>query len=284
MHVSVDGARIFFDVEGAKLVPEGPVMVERPTILLLHGGPGFDHSGFKPSFGAHLADLAQVVYVDHRGNGRSGGWDQRDRFTLEQWGDDIVGFCEALGIEHPVVWGWSFGGMVAQAYAARHPGHASKLVLQSTGARCDVERIAEGFRRVAGEAAAQAARRFWSVDATPEDGMAYFEHCLPRYSPTPTDPLEFGRAVINLEMIANLPGLKEFDLLDQLPAITAPTLVFVGDVDPVMPVEAAEEIVEHLTGSPSVELVRIPGAGHDAHRDAPEPVWRAARAFLESFP
>ena len=44
MHVSVNGVRLFFDVEGAKLVPDGPSMREKPTLLLLHGGPGFDHS------------------------------------------------------------------------------------------------------------------------------------------------------------------------------------------------------------------------------------------------
>ena len=70
MHVSVNGVRLFFDVEGAKLVPDGPVMREKPTLLLLHGGPGFDHSIYKPAYSA-LADIAQIVYLDHRGNGRS---------------------------------------------------------------------------------------------------------------------------------------------------------------------------------------------------------------------
>jgi pimeloyl-ACP methyl ester carboxylesterase len=44
MHVRVNGVQLFFDVEGAKLVPDGPAMREKPTLLLLHGGPGFDHS------------------------------------------------------------------------------------------------------------------------------------------------------------------------------------------------------------------------------------------------
>ena len=70
MHVSVNGVRLFFDVEGAKLVPDGPVMREKPVLLMLHGGPGFDHSIYKPAYSA-LADAAQIVYLDHRGNGRS---------------------------------------------------------------------------------------------------------------------------------------------------------------------------------------------------------------------
>ncbi len=53
MHTLVNGTRIWFDIEGAGLVPDGPVMRQRPTLVLLHGGPGFDHSGFKPAHSAH---------------------------------------------------------------------------------------------------------------------------------------------------------------------------------------------------------------------------------------
>ena len=70
MRVLVNGVRLFFDVEGASLVPDGAVMRQKPTLLLLHGGPGFDHSIYKPAYSA-LSDLAQVVYLDLRGNGRS---------------------------------------------------------------------------------------------------------------------------------------------------------------------------------------------------------------------
>jgi len=72
MHVLVNGVRLFFDVEGLGLVPDGPRMRQRPTVLLLHGGPGFDHTMYKPAFSA-LAEVAQVIYYDHRGQGRSDG-------------------------------------------------------------------------------------------------------------------------------------------------------------------------------------------------------------------
>jgi hypothetical protein len=57
MHVLVNGLRLFFDVEGAKLVPNGPAMREKPTLLLLHGGPGFDHSIYKPAYSGPLRVL-----------------------------------------------------------------------------------------------------------------------------------------------------------------------------------------------------------------------------------
>ncbi len=49
MRVRVGDTHLFFDVEGAQYVPDGPVLRERSTILLLHGGPGFEHSSFKPA-------------------------------------------------------------------------------------------------------------------------------------------------------------------------------------------------------------------------------------------
>jgi pimeloyl-ACP methyl ester carboxylesterase len=60
----VNGARLFFDVEGAGLVPEGPVMKAKPTLILLHGGPGFDHSIYKPAFSA-LTDVVQIMTARH---------------------------------------------------------------------------------------------------------------------------------------------------------------------------------------------------------------------------
>ena len=129
MHVSVNGVRLFFDVEGAKLVPDGPVMREKPTLLLLHGGPGFDHSIYRPAYSA-LSDLVQIVYLDHRGNGRSEEG-PRESWNLAQWGDDVRAFCDTLDIVRPIVLGASFGGMVAMSYATRHPGHPSRLVARA---------------------------------------------------------------------------------------------------------------------------------------------------------
>jgi pimeloyl-ACP methyl ester carboxylesterase len=117
MHVTVNGVRLFFDVEGSKFVPDGPVMREKPTLLMLHGGPGSDHSIYRPAYSA-LSDIVQIIYLDHRGNGRSEDG-PRERWNLAQWGEDVWAFCDALGIVNPIVLGASFGGMVATPPAIR---------------------------------------------------------------------------------------------------------------------------------------------------------------------
>jgi pimeloyl-ACP methyl ester carboxylesterase len=101
MHVQVRDIRLFFDVIGMGLVPDGPEMRARPIIVCLHGGPGFDHSSFKPLFES-LADVAQLVFLDHRGNGRSDR-SSPEHWNLDTWIDDVHGFCGALGIERPIL-------------------------------------------------------------------------------------------------------------------------------------------------------------------------------------
>jgi pimeloyl-ACP methyl ester carboxylesterase len=128
-------------------------------LLVLHGGPGFDHWSMRPYFD-RFADTHQVIFLDHRGNGRSGG--EAAGWNLAQWGDDIHGFCSALGIERPAVYGLSFGGMVAMSYAARHPEAPSKLVFSSTAGRMDLAATYAMMARLGGPKAARVAEEFWT--------------------------------------------------------------------------------------------------------------------------
>lgn len=61
MYVSIDGVKLFFDVEGASLAPCGPEMQTRPTLVLLHGGPGMDHSLFRPAFSREAEDIVAAL-------------------------------------------------------------------------------------------------------------------------------------------------------------------------------------------------------------------------------
>jgi pimeloyl-ACP methyl ester carboxylesterase len=130
VRIQVDDVKLFFDVEGSKLTPDGPAIRQVPTRLLLHGGLGFDHSGFKPAF-TEMADMAQAVYLDLRGNGPSDAGPLH-KWSLEQWPEDMHSFCEALSIEAPIVMGHSMGGIVAIVYAMRYLDHPSKPILSST--------------------------------------------------------------------------------------------------------------------------------------------------------
>src|ERR1700690_3907851 len=135
-------------------------MREGPTVLMLHGGPGADHSIFKPAY-SQLADIAQVVYFDHRGDGRSDGRDDAVQWRLSQWGDDVKALCDALEIERPIVMGVSFGVYGAMSYALGHPEHPAKLILCSTAASPSKKEIqVKVFESLGGAEAGPAARAF----------------------------------------------------------------------------------------------------------------------------
>jgi len=286
MHVLVNGVRLFFDVEGASVVPDGPAMREKPTLVLLHGGPGMDHSGYKPRF-SPLADIAQVVYLDHRGNGRSDAG-PRESWTLAQWGDDVRSFCEALGIERPIVLGASFGGMVAQAYATRHPEHPGKLILISTEAAGGThfeERIAL-FERLGGpEVGALARRRF--LDGQVDAAMleAWIRLAFPVYTQTPRDPMAVRRAILRPEVNIGFtqPGGegRRFNFLTMLSRVQCPTLVLGGELDPMSPIECQQEIAAALP-SHLVRFERFSGCGHGVVNDAPEQAMAVIRDFIAS--
>jgi pimeloyl-ACP methyl ester carboxylesterase len=279
MHVDVNGTRLWFDVDGPGLVPDGSVMRQRPTVVLVHGGPGgFDHSYLKPYFGG-LTDLAQVVYVDLRDHGRSGRHDPA-LWSFESCADDVRAFCDALGIAAPVVFGHSLGGFVAMLYGARHPGHAAGLILQSTMARFDLDRLVEGFRTVGGDEVAELARRDFGGEPVTDDES---DKVLAAFGPRVPDADELGRAVGNPAV--NGPGMelvRRLDVVDQLARVTCPTLVCVGALDPVSSVADADEIMAGLpAGLGRLEV--IDGAGHFPWLDRPERLWSVLRSFLTSM-
>ena len=287
MHVLVNGVRLFFDVEGAKLVPDGPMMQEKPTLLLLHGGPGFDHSIYKPAYSA-LADVAQIVYLDHRGNGRSEDG-PRAAWNLAQWGDDVAAFCDALGIVRPIVLGASFGGMVALSYATRHPAHPSRLVLISNEAAGDtyLERRVALFERFGGpEVGALARRRFLDVDGPWDQASvdAWRKLAFPLYMRTPRDPnigsRTVGKPQVGLHWFSRPGGESHsFNMFPDLDRIQCPTLVLGGEDDPMHPIESQADIAAALPPH-LVRFERFAGCGHAVVPDAPERAMAVIRDFI----
>ncbi|HEY7173899.1 MAG TPA: alpha/beta hydrolase [Micromonosporaceae bacterium] len=276
MHVDVNGTRLWFDVDGPLLVPDGPSMRRRPTVVLVHGGPGgYDHSYFKPHF-APLAARAQVVYLDLRDHGRSARGRPTD-WSFETCADDLRMFCDALGIESPVVLGHSMGGFVAMLYGTRYPDHPRALILQSTMARFDLDRLVESFRATAGDEVAALARRDYGGDSITDDEWALV---FAAFGPHIPDSDTLARRVGNPDVGEHgMALLRALDVVAELPRIACPTLVCVGDRDGVTPVSASTEIVDGLR-SDAAELAVIEGAGHFPWLDRADEYWDCIGAFL----
>ena len=269
MKVDVDGGtRLFVDVDGAGLVPEGPSMLERPTVLLLHTGPGADHSLYKEHIGPSLAEVAQVVYVDVRGAGRSDP-STPDDWTLSTWAEDVAGLCEALEIERPVLLGTAFGAYVAIHVAACHPELPSRLVLVSAVARYSHTRSITVFDRLGGPEAGEIAARYFADpgDATFAD---FLRVCIPLYTRSPPHPDVLARTEMNIRLGAHWDAGegRRFDLREEAARIRCPTLILAGDDDPATTLAGAQELVDCLPAD-TVRFEHFPEVGHGVFRDHP---------------
>jgi proline iminopeptidase len=279
MHVEVNGTRLWFDVDGPALVPDGSVMRERPTVVLLHGGPGgYDHTYFKPDF-AQLSRDAQVVYLDLREHGRSARG-HPTKWSFDVCADDLRAFLDCLGIANPVVFGHSMGGFIALNYAIRHPGHAGALVLSSTHARFDLKRLVEGARDAGGEEIAQIAERLYGGDQSVTDDE--WERVRVLFGPWVPGDQERARIIRNPDVNPiGMEFLRRFDVVGELAAVDCPTLVCVGEIDPVTPIAAAREIVDAMPeGRARLEVIE--GAGHFFWKDAASRFWPVIREFVGS--
>jgi proline iminopeptidase len=248
--------RLFVDVDGPGVVTSGAVMRERPTLVLLHGGPAMDSSVFRGSGLDRLTDVAQVVFYDHRGAGRS---DRRsaEEWNLDTWADDVVALCDVLGIVKPIVLGSSFGGMVAQRYLARHPDHPDRVILAGTAPRLDLEIVGAAFARLGGDHAGDIARRFLAGDVSL--GQEYDSHCLPLYATAPLDAAQLSRSLANEALSVHFK--REWNAMDLRPGLArvqCPVLVIGAELDPICPPAAVAELVQALPADKVtfVELAR----------------------------
>jgi proline iminopeptidase len=281
MKIAVNDVELFFDVEGPKVVASGDEWVERPTVVLLHAGPGADHSLYKDLVGPQLASVAQVVYLDQRGDGRSSRSDA-SHWNLDTWSDDLRAFLDALEIERPVLLGSAIGSLVALSFASRYPERTAGLVLVSAVARYVHQRSVSEFDRLGGAHAGEVAARYFG-DPTEATFADYMNVCLPLYTRHPLDPDVVARMRINPEGTVNWTRAEagKLDLRGAVGRITCPVLLFAGEDDPSFTLAGAEELAASLPAGRTT-FRRIPSAGHGVFRDAPWALDEAAEFIRAS--
>ena len=277
MRVQVDDTRLFFDIVGDELVPCGPGLRERPTMVCLHGGPGADHSELK-HYLAPLSDVARLVFVDQRGQGRSDP-STPERWNLDRWIDDVRRFCDAIEIVRPTILGHSFGGVVALGAAIRHPDLAGRLVISSSNARFRLDRVLAKMEELGGAKARTVAKCFFAEPGH-ETFEAFSDTCVPLYSAVTLDADVAARIRRRPEVAFHFFRSADFayDLSRDLGAIRCPTLILGGRLDPIATVEDQLELHAGIPGS-RLELVHA--AGHGVFRDRPDEALALLRDFVE---
>ena len=101
----------------------------RPVIVL-HGGPDFDHSYLLPDLD-RLSNSYRLIYYDQRGRGRSAAGVRPEDVTLASEIADLETIREHFSLDSMILLGHSWGTVLALEYARRHPERVSHLILMN---------------------------------------------------------------------------------------------------------------------------------------------------------
>jgi proline iminopeptidase len=274
MKLSVNGTELYFDVVGSGLDATSGFR-QKPTLVILHGGPGFDHTYLRPWLDP-VSEVAQLVYIDERGCGRSARHTS-EYYQLGIMADDIVLFCKTLDIERPMVLGQSFGGFVALSMVLRHPDFTSGIVLFDTspawtgGYDLDaLEQLVDGQR---GKELREVAYKESTGTATAEELKRFEQEIMPLYWHQGFKPEYiaelFGNPLVNMDIATYMMGTlsKEYDMRPYLSEIKVPALVLQGRYDWVTPMTGAEEMAQAIANG---QLHIFEHSGHMVFMEEPE--------------
>lgn len=257
--VAIDGVKIWYDVHG-----------EGDEYLLQIGGAGFAHENF--GFVTHLmTPHFKVIETDLRGYGNSDRPEQH--YDMDLWADDLKAVLDDAGITKTHVHGTSMGGMVALAFAGRHPEYIDRLILDCPMAKSDYMARAHwdvwaalaqaqgmGGRGLAQEIATKCLSRKFLDTPAGEETVGVIQQVLDRNCSVPV----FAGACA---------AMRDMDLRPYAPKVQSPTLVMVGSEDCLTPIDAGPDgagarwIAENIPGS---ELYVVEGSGHTNLMEEPE--------------
>jgi len=274
--VKAPGATLYVEVRGERAgVP----------LVVVNGGPGFDHSYLHVSDAwDRLARRRPVVFYDQRGNGRSPALAPGQSCTLADQIEDLEAVRAHLGAPRVDLLGHSWGGYLAMAYAARHADRIAHLVLCDSAAPKwsdtaflfkDVfpEGVARqealGFAETLGDRAASA--------ASLKEYMAMLF-----VSPAKRDAFLAASAGFKYSLEINQAlnaDLAKFDLNPELGKLRLPALVLSGRFDANVAPSTAYKIHRAIAGS---RFVVFETSGHLPFFEEPDAFVSTVEEFLGS--
>jgi proline iminopeptidase len=268
-------------------------------IIVLHGGPDFDHGYLLPDLD-RLADAFRLIYYDQRGRGRSADHVQPEEVTLASDIDDLDKVRQHFQLESPALLGHSWGAVLALEYALRHPTRASRMILMNPApaSASDVAVLRKAYAQKLGanmdrqrEIVASAAYKEGDPEAVAARYRLHFKPALKRaedyerlmatmkagFTSQGKEGILKARAVED-RLMHDTWQVDSYDLLPKLRNLSIPTLVIYGDHD-FIPGEIAVHIARAI---PNARLVTLRNCGHFAYLECAGDVRNAFDDFFRS--
>ena len=242
-----------------------------PPVVLIHGFP-YNKAMWDEQIAA-LSATNRVITYDLRGHGESDA--TSEPYTMEMLADDLHDLIEELSLGEVALGGFSMGGYVALAFAAAYPEHIDKLMLLDTRHLPDSEQAKGGRETLAKQ-----------VEADGVGGVAEGLPARMLTEATVSSRPDIVAKAADMIRAASPEGVAgaargmalRVDQSELLPSIAVPTLIVVGEEDPITPPVDAEEMASAIYGS---TLVKIPGASHLSNLEKPEEFNKALIEFLD---
>ncbi|MGZ9226444.1 MAG: alpha/beta fold hydrolase, partial [Anaerolineales bacterium] len=227
----LNGVRIHYTVRGLR--SDGPVLIAHS------GGPGTD-ARLWDDF-ARIDDFVTIIVLHPRGSGLSGPA-AGDAYLLPDYAADMEALRVHLGLQKPIIMGWSHGGMVAQQFAFTYPDSLSKLILFDTSAYFgeflnDIEAAVQEFKDQPWfEKSFAALKAEWAGEYKTDEDMAHLWAEEMKFYFKQFDQRAQAYHERTKDLPISIAPLKTFndkeaatmDLRPNLKKIIAPTLVIVG--------------------------------------------------------
>lgn len=276
----INGTQLYYKILG-----------DGEPIVVLHGGPGLDHTYFLP----HLRELARdfkLIFFDQRLSGRSSADVDSTEITLEHFVEDIEGIRTAFGLEKMNLLGHSWGGLLAMFYAIQYPDHLQSLILVNPTA-ASAEWMQKSMQnqnaRFTSEDSVARAELLTSPAFRDKKASAYerlfrisFRSTF--HQPELVDslnltlPPDFAARSVKMQRLMQDPAVMNYDIHNQLSAITCPTLIVHGETDPT-PVAAVEDIRD---GIEQAKLVVLEKCGHFPFVEVPGQFFKEVKSFMRA--
>jgi proline iminopeptidase len=264
-----------------------------PPVLILSGGPGFSGDYMTP-IAVDLARSYRTFVLDQRGTGHS-HLASLDASTMSRQlaVEDLEVLRRALGVEHWMVVGHSWGAMLAMSYVVAHPEPISTLILIDAGGPTGDFVAAFGDNLEARMSPSdKEARDYWvqpdvrqadparaAAESLKARVPAYFFDRKNAFAYIAQITAEGYNATVNQLMMEDL-FRTGYDLRAGLRKVKAPTLIIRGRQDPVA---ESVSIEEHALLSNS-ELHFVERAGHFPWLEKPKEFFLAMHAYLDGLP
>jgi 3-oxoadipate enol-lactonase len=244
---TINGSTIHFESQG-----------DGPPLVFVHGLGGTSNVWHAQR--VTLSRYCRVVALDLPGSGRSDKG--RKSYSIEGWADDVAGLIDHLNLSGAVVVGHSMGTVIVQKFAAKYPQKTRAIVL--AGALVELGQPGkEAFTK-----------RAETVESQGMIGVT--DQILPgALSPGTREGNPTLAGLVREMLLSNCPAcyaahcraLIAGSARAEQPRIACPTLLVVGDQDPVTPLSLQQQIAAAIANS---KIRIVPSTAHLTMLERPE--------------